>query len=152
MDIKRAICHEAGHATTALHLGFCVQKIALCHGRLNTLTDMDSPAQTPLNQHIVLAGGIAGEKMCLADSEYDQDGAVSDQREISRRGGGNIGLYLQPASDIIRSNRTRFCELQKRLSLRWLKARAEAQWGSDPNSFELLSQEEIQEIWTSHAL
>jgi len=37
--------------------------------------------------------------------------------------------------------------LVERLSVRWVTARAEAQFSGDPNSYELLSGSELEEIW-----
>jgi hypothetical protein len=145
--MKRAICHEAGHAITALYLGFYVQKIAVCKGLLITWVDLDSPQKSLHERCIVLAGGIAAEQFLYKDKEYDREAARDDQRKISERGGGRIETYVQAAIDIIRSNEQPFGELQERLRCRWAVERAEAQWESDPDSFEVLSGQEIKKIW-----
>ena len=143
--MKRAICHEAGHALTASYLGFHVQKIAVCKGLLNTLVDLD-PQKSLHDRCVVLAGGIAAEQFLYKNKDYDQEAARDDQLKISERGGGEIGTYVLAAIDIIRSNESPFGELRERLRRRWVVEWAEAQWESDSDSFEILSQQEISEI------
>ena len=71
----------------------------------------------------------------------------TDQNIIFERGGGPIEDYLPHALSIIYLNEIRFTRLRKQLILGWVKAAAEAAFTADPDSFELLSQQELELIW-----
>jgi hypothetical protein len=146
-DETRALCHEAGHAVVALHLGFYVERIAVSKGMRKTEIDLQDESQTisPLKRYIVLSGGIAGELSMYPKSAPNTAG--SDQREISLRKGGPIKNYLPEALEIVSSNKKRFDGLLRQLIIRWVECRVNASWDNEPDSFELLSQSEIQRIW-----
>lgn len=59
--VKRAICHEAGHAVAALYLGFVVGSIEVCNGSPRSMIDLHSSQRTLSERFVVLTGGIAGE-------------------------------------------------------------------------------------------
>jgi hypothetical protein len=143
-ETNRAICHEVGHAVVALHLGFRVEKIAVCRERPYTHIDLNSPQESSQECFIVLAGGIAGETFIFPHSHYDQVGAQGDQREISVRGGGQIESYLPEALKIVCSNELRFRELKRRLA-----KEVEESVFEFADHFELLSRQEIECIWES---
>ena len=142
---EHAICHEAGHAVVALHLGFHVEKIEMTDGRPNSKIDLDSMQKTLAGRYIVLAGGIAGEKFFYGD--YNKEASRNDQNMISERGGGDIKEYLVEALKIISHREICLREFKQQLRAGWVKGAAEAQWESNPDSFDLLSRDEIQRIW-----
>jgi hypothetical protein len=146
LDTQRAICHEGGHAIIALHFGFSVQQIAIAHRRPYLLTsDLDSPQRTAQERYIFLAGGIASEISCYG--HYDQEGMRLDQKMICERGGGPIENYVPDALKIIRSNEACLTRLRGELTARWVAAAAEAAFESDPDTFELISRQELKNIW-----
>ena len=142
---ERAICHEAGHAVAALHLSVYVEQIKVTDGRPNSKIDLDSMQKTLEERCIVLAGGIAGEKFFYGD--YDKEASQSDQNMISERGGGDIREYLVEALKIMSHREICLREFKQQLRAGWVKGAAEAQWESNPDSFDLLSRDEIQRIW-----
>lgn len=146
VDIKRAISHESGHAIIALHFGFRVEQIAIAHRRPSLLTsDLDSPQRTAQERYIFLAGGIASE--IFTCGHYDHNGMRLDPKMICDRGGGPIENYVPDALKIIRSNEARLTRLRKELTARWVGAAAEAAFDSDPDSFELISRQDLELIW-----
>ena len=143
--MKRAICHEAGHAVVALHLGFRVEKIEVSKGLPRAVCDL-APQRTPEDRCILLAGGIAGE-LCCGHANYDQEACRSDQSGISEIGGSSIEDYLPQAKGILRSREALFCEFRKETTRAWVEGEALSAFGPDPNSFEILSEQKIAEIW-----
>lgn len=144
-EMKRAICHEAGHAVVALHLGFRVERIEVSKGLPTVVCDL-APQRTQEDRCILFAGGIAGELSC-GYASYDQEACRSDQSRISEIGGGSIENYLPQASGLLRSGEAFFCELRKEMTRAWVEAEGASVFGSDPNSFEILSEQEIADIW-----
>ena len=59
----------------------------------------------------------------------------SDQRLIYERGGGVITEYLPAAMDLLRAIETRLNRIKDELALKWISARAEAQFSSYPDSY-----------------
>jgi hypothetical protein len=100
--IQRAIRHEAGHATAALHLGFSVERVSFVNGVPRTELFLDSPEKTPHERFIVLAAGIAAEQFFYGD--YDVTASGADAAMIAERGGCAIETYLPEALQIIRLN------------------------------------------------
>jgi hypothetical protein len=144
-EMKRAICHEAGHAVVALHLGFHVEKIDVSGGFPRVICGLDSPEKSKEERFILLAGGIASETLYYGD--FDQEASRRDQSMICDRGGGAIESYVSQALGILRLNECCLRRLRERLSVAWVKAAAEAVFEPGPDSFEILSQAEIDDIW-----
>jgi hypothetical protein len=144
--MNRAMNHEAGHVVIGLHFGFNIVEIALTNRLPHTsICDLDSEDKTPEHRYIFLAGGIASESLVFGD--YDQGAMGSDQRLIYERGGGVITDYVPAAIEVLRANQGRLNRLNHQLALKWICARAEAQFSSQPDSYELLSRQELDEIW-----
>ena len=145
--MNRAMVHEAGHAIIATQLGFEIIRIAV-NVRMPQLqiANFDSPERTPAERYLVLVGGIASESLVLHG--YDQQAMGADQKLIQERGGAQIDKYLPDGMKILTANQDRLDLLIEKLHLRWITARAEAQFTSDPDSFELLSGKEVEEIWS----
>jgi hypothetical protein len=148
--MDRALVHEAGHAIIALHLGFRVERIEVANGfpRL-ILSNFDDAERTAAERYLVLAGGIASEQ--LGFGNHDQDAMGSDQREIETRGGGPITDYVSDALQVLNANKAMLDSLVKRLSLNSIAARAEAQFSSDPDSYEIMDANQLAEIWSGSA-
>jgi hypothetical protein len=145
-NLNRAMSHEAGHAVIGMHFGFDVAGIAVTNRLPHTsISDLDAPDGTPEQRYIFLAAGIASETLFFGD--YDRQAIGSDQRFINERGGGVITDYVPAALEILRANKGRLKRIKDQLALRWISARAEAQFSSDPDSYELLSRQELDEIW-----
>lgn len=70
-----------------------------------------------------------------------------DQRKIETRGGGPITDYVSDALQILNTNKARLDSLVKRLSLNSIATRAEAQFSSDPDSYEIMDATQLAEIW-----
>ena len=146
MHMKRAMSHEAGHAVIGLYFGFDIEGIVVTNRLPHISTsDFDSPQRAPEQGFISLAAGIASEYLSFGN--YDGEAMGADQRMIYERGGGAITEYLPAAMDILRANETRLHRIKDELALKWISARAEAQFSSDPDSYELLSRQELDEIW-----
>ena len=149
MDIKRAICHEAGHVVAALHLGLRVERIEVHQGIPRSLIVMDRTRE----MKVVLASGVAAERLEFGD--HDDKGSADDQKKISECGGGAIESYLDEACSIIRLNEPCFSRLRERLTLKWTENQAESEAGCNFNAdsssltFELLSRQDIETIWSS---
>ena len=144
--MNRAMSHEAGHAVIGLHFGFEIAGIAVTNRLpLTSISDLDSPERTPEERYIFLAAGIASETLVFGD--YDQGAMGSDQRRIYKRGGGIITEYLPDALEILRKNEGRLNRVRTQLALNWISARAEAQFSDNPDSYELLTKQELDEIW-----
>jgi hypothetical protein len=144
--MSRAMSHEAGHTVIGLHLGFDIAGIAVTNRLPHTsISDLDSAEKTPKQRYIILTGGIAGESLLFGD--YDQEAMGSDQRLMYERGGGVITDYLPDALEILRANEGRLNRIKDELALKWIIARAEAQFSADPDSYELLSRQELDQIW-----
>ena len=143
--MKRAMSHEAGHAVIGLYFGFDIEGVAVTNRLPHTsISDFDSPERAPEQRFIFLAAGIASEYLTFGN--YDGEAMGSDQRLIYERGGGVITEYLPAAMDILRANETRLNRIKDELALKWISARAEAQFSSDPDSYELLSRQELHEF------
>ena len=140
MDIKRAICHEAGHAVSALHFGFRVERVEIYRGMPRTLVDLKANTHESI---IVLASGIAAEHFMFRN--YDPDACGSDQKSISEYGGGAIENLLPDALAVIRAHEQCLNELRKLLTKRWIEGEASSGFAPDPSglNFELLSNTEI---------
>jgi hypothetical protein len=147
-EMKRAICHEAGHTVVAMHLSFRVERIEVSERLPRVICDL--PVQrTQRDRCVFLAGGIAGELSC-GYASYHPLACRRDQSQISEIGGGSIEVYLPEALDILRSEKTFFCELRKKMTHAWLEAEAASTFGSDSDSFEILSGGEIAGIAKRH--
>jgi hypothetical protein len=144
--MNRAMSHEAGHAVIALHFGFDIAGIGVAN-RLpyTSISDLDSPERTPEQRYIFLAAGIASEYLAFGD--YDEGAMGSDQKFIQEWGGGIITDYLPDALDILRANESRLNRIKNQLALKWVSGRAEAQFSETPDSYELLTRQELDEIW-----
>jgi hypothetical protein len=144
--MNRAMIHEAGHAVIALHFGFDIGQIAVTDRLPHiSISDLDVPERSRQERYTFLAGGIASELLTLKN--YDQGAMGADQRMISERGGGPITDYLPVALAILRENEDRFKRIKNELTLRWISARAEAQFSSDPDCYDLLSRPELDDLW-----
>lgn len=144
--MNRAAAHEAGHVVIALHFGFDVLRIAMSDGLAHvSISDFDDPRKTPMERYVVLAGGIAAENLKFGN--YDQQAMGADQKEISFRGGGPINDYLNGAVAILRAQEGTFERIIHELSLRWITARLEAQFTSEPDTYEILSGSELDGLW-----
>jgi hypothetical protein len=142
---KRSICHEAGHIVIAFNMGLTVDSVRLDKRLLAThISNLDAPEMIGDRQHIFLAGGIAGELSVFGD--YDELGAYSDQEKIHNRGGAGILKYSTTARNILHENEACFSLLRQKLSQSWTAAASAAQFEDDPDTFEILSVIEIQEI------
>jgi hypothetical protein len=143
--MKRAICHESGHAVVALYLGFHVVKFEVSEGFPKVICDLDCLQKTQEERCIVLAGGIASETLCYGN--FDRQASGRDQNMITQNRGGTIDSYLPQALSILRSNKSCLRRFRERLTIAWVKAAAESAFDSVTHSFELLSQVEIEDIW-----
>lgn len=142
MVMKRAMIHEAGHAVIGMHFGFDIAGIAVINRLpLTSVSDFDAPDRTPEQRYVFLAAGTASETFSFGD--YDPQAMGSDQRFIYERGGGVITDYLPDALEILRANEGRLNRIQHQLALKWISTRAEAQFNSDPDSYELLSRQDV---------
>jgi hypothetical protein len=147
MDLKRPICHEAGHAVVALFLGFRVDGIEAFEGRLRTMCELDANDRTDRERFIFLAGGIAGEQSGLGN--YDSDGCNDDQQKIFQCGGESIETYLLDAAGIIDSNMECFQELRRKITKRAIEKSSETSITGGKNSFNLITGDEMQRTWTA---
>jgi hypothetical protein len=143
--IRRAICHEAGHAAVALDLGFQVEMVEVHEGRPKCVIRLDSPEKTVEERFTVLTGGIAGEQFEYGN--HDREACQSDQEKILERRGGGIEGYLPNALRIIQANQACFRKLRRELTRRWVEEEGGSAFDPGPNCFELMSREEIERIW-----
>ena len=144
-DTKIRHCvHEAGHVITAWHFGFLITSVRFEKGFTQTICDLDSPEKTDAERFVSLAAGVAAEIGRFND--YDKDGCVRDQAEISKRGGRQIGDYVPLASEIITSNKNRFTSLVLKLKRNWIKGEQESAFDPGWPSLMLLSSSELEEI------
>lgn len=144
--MDRALVHEAGHAIIALHLGFRVERIEIANRFPRVIiANFDGKERTQAERYVVLAGGIANESLSFGN--YDQNALGADQREIQVRRGGPITDYVSDALQILNTNKARLDSLVKRLSLNSIATRAEAQFSSDPDSYEIMDATQLAEIW-----
>ena len=155
-EIQRAICHEAGHATAALHLGFQIEKVSVSKGIPFCHISLDTPDRTQQERFIVLAAGIAAERHLYR--RHNPMACVTDKAMIAARGGRSIETYLPAALRIIEINDRQFRSLVWKLTCRMqeeLGGESFATGGSlgepDPPSFDLLSGDDIQSIWRETA-
>lgn len=143
-DGTRACCHEAGHAVTALSLGFKVKCICVVKGHLITsCEDFDSGERE--DRFIVLAGGLAAEGKFY--DELDTAASARDQKMIFERKGKRIDTYVPKAKKIIETDMVRFKLIRKRLEEKWRANALGSAFDPDP-SFVLMSSSELIEIWT----
>jgi len=145
MDLKRPTCHEAGHVVLALFFNFRVEGVEVFEGKLRTMCQLDAKDRTDKERFIFLAGGIAGEKSELGF--YDTTSCKDDQEKIFERGGESIETYLADAAGIIESNKECFRELRKKITIRVIERSMEMSISGGKNSFKLVSDGEIQQIW-----
>jgi hypothetical protein len=154
LDIKHAICHEAGHTVSALHFGFVVGRIELFHGMPRSMIALDCKPETLLKCCIVLASGVAAEQMAFQGS--DVQAAASDRTQISNYGGGMIDGYLDRARDVLGLYPSCMLQFREQLTRKWIEEQTEREAelnfeaDSDSLSFELLSRGEIEAIWRLH--
>jgi hypothetical protein len=143
----RPICHEAGHIVVALHFGFRVDCIEVFQGRYRTRLALDDTERTDQERCVVLAGGIAGEELDYPN--YDPGACGADQQLISKLNGGSIDNYLPAALDIVRAKEPCFRELRKRITIRVLEEQMVMSIAGSGNSFTLLTDIQIRDIWQS---
>lgn len=149
--MDRAMRHEAGHYVVGRHLGFCIQHIGLKNRLPATLAERNSDlGQSVLEWCTFMAGGIASENIYFG--KYDPLGAASDQRSIHSIKGGSIEEYLPEALRILKINQRRLDSISSRLESASAIARIEAQFASDPDTYEILSNQELDQIWATEAL
>ena len=150
-EIQRAICHEAGHAISALHMGFQVERISVNEGLPFCHIVLDTPDRTQEQRFIVLAAGIAAEQYLY--QRHNPIACVKDEAMIAERGGGPIETYVPAAWRAIEINDRRFrslvwkltCRLQEELGSELLAAGGSLREPDSP-SFDLLSGDDIQSI------
>ena len=142
------ICHEAGHLTTALHLGFGVSSLKVIGGKPTTMCELDAEERTNEERYLFLAGGIAGEKHHLG--RYDKDACADDQAKISALSGGPIESYLPGALDIVVAHKKLFDELKKKIKIKMLERQMVGMVVGASNTFEILSEVEIGQVWHLH--
>jgi hypothetical protein len=70
--------------------------------------------------------------------------------KIYERGGESVETYLPEAARIIESNNQCFRELTKRIMFRAIERSTVMSITGGRNSFKLLTEDEIQEIWTAY--
>jgi hypothetical protein len=155
-EIQRAICHEAGHATAALHLGFPIERVSVNKGIPFCHIALDTPDRTQHERFIVLTGGIAAERYIYL--RHNSTACARDKAMIVERGGRSIETYLAEAQRIIELNDRRLRRLIWKLT-----CQMQAELGSDsfaaggslaePDlpSFNLLSGADIQALWRDTA-
>jgi hypothetical protein len=144
--MDRAVAHEAGHVIVALDLGFYVERIEVANGFARVIiSNFDGTERTSEERYLVLTGGIANEIRLFGN--YDQDAIGADQREIQARGGGPITDYVSRALKILNTQEVTLDLLLKQLSLDWIAARVEAQFSSDPDTFEVMDASRLEQIW-----
>jgi hypothetical protein len=145
--MKRASSHEAGHIIVAFKLGLRVECVRVQNGLPLTdvwADDLDATGRAAEDRYAFLAGGIAGEKVIFGD--YDRKAMQDDQNKITQRGGGRIDDYLQGALSIVEASKSCVDRLRQTMTLNWVSAQAEAQFSSDPDSYEILSGVELMHI------
>lgn len=102
---------------------------------------------------VVFAGGIAAERLVFGD--YDVEASSDDQKKISLCGGDAIESYLTDACNIIHLHESCFSRLREQLAIKWTENQAESEASANFNAdsmsltFELLSRQEIEAIWSS---
>ena len=146
---ERAICHEAGHAIVAMHLGLRVDRIDL----KESVPELrfDRTGGTVRQLATVFAAGVAAEK--VAFGTYARQGAISDRDSIRQVGGGELLDHVPFAMEIIRTRRACLNELRIKLLRRW-EVKEALNLGEDlkPNKINviLFDESEIQAIWDRH--
>jgi hypothetical protein len=155
-EIQRAICHEAGHAVAALHLGFPIEEVSVSKGIPFCHLSLDTPGRTQQEQFIVLTAGIAAERHFYR--RHNPTACVTDKSMILARGGGPIETYLSEAQRIIELHDRQIRRLIWKLTCRMqeeIGGESFAAGGSlaepDPPSFNLLSSDDIQGFWRETA-
>jgi hypothetical protein len=145
--MSRGLIHEAGHAVIGLHFGFDIDGIEMKNRFLSVMiSDLDSPERTQKERYIFLAGGIASESLSFGN--YDVGAVGDDQKKINVRGGGPVKDYLVDALEILRTNEFRLNRIKNELCLKGISAPLEASFTDDPDSYVLLSRQELYRIWT----
>jgi hypothetical protein len=152
-ELQRAICHEAGHATAALHLGFPIESVSVSKGIPICNVSLDTPDRTQHERFIVLTGGIAAERHIYVS--HNPTACVKDKAMIVERGGRSIETYLAEAQRIIELHDRRLRCLIWRLTCRMQEELGAESFGAGISltepalpSFELLSSDDIQGIWS----
>ena len=145
--MKRASCHEAGHIIVAFKLGIPVEAVRVENRLLLTdvwTDDLDSTARPAIDRYAFLAGGIAGEQFIFGD--HDRVAMRDDQAKVTQRNGAAIDTYIPEARAILNANKSLFDRTTLDLTAQWIYARAEAQFSFDPDSYEILSRMEIDQM------
>jgi hypothetical protein len=145
--MDRWICHEAGHVTVGLHLGFVVFGIKMIDGKPATVIGLDNETRSDEERCLFLAGGIAGEKCDFAS--YDQIACANDQDRILLLGGGPIDTYLPMTLQIINLHRTFFDKLKRKIKIKTIERRMEMIVVRTGKTFGILGQVDIEQIWKS---
>ncbi|MGA3035718.1 MAG: hypothetical protein ABSD70_20730 [Terracidiphilus sp.] len=144
--MSRGLIHEAGHAVIGLHFGFDIDGIEMKDRFLSVMiTDLDSPERTQQERYIFLTGGIASESLSFGN--YDVGAVGDDQKKINVRGGGPVEDYVVDALEILRTNKVRLDQIKNELCLKGITAPLEAGYNDDPDSYVLLSRQELYRIW-----
>jgi hypothetical protein len=145
--MERWICHEAGHITVALKLGFRVESVEIFQGKPRTMCELSAADRTDDERYVFLAGGVAGELSVFR--EYDRTARGSDQALITEFGGGSIDAYLPQASEILNSTQNFHGELKKRIKLRILERSLEGMILGSSNTFPILARATIEDLWNA---
>jgi hypothetical protein len=151
-EIQRAICHEAGHATAALHLGFLVDSVSVNRGIPICDVSLDTPDRSQHERFVVLTGGIAAERQIYG--RYNPTACVKDRAMIVERGGQSIDTYLAETQRIIELNDRGLrrliwkltCKMQEELGSDSFAAGGTLAQPDLP-TFVLLSSDDIQSMW-----
>jgi hypothetical protein len=151
-ETQRAICHEAGHATVALHLGFPIERISVSKGFPFCHISLDTPDRKLQERYIVLGAGIAAEQHLY--QWHNPTACARDTAMIAARGGQSIETYLPAALRIIELNDCRFrrfvwkltCRMQEEIGVGSFAAGGSIADPAPP-SFELLSSDGILSVW-----
>jgi hypothetical protein len=144
----RPICHEAGHLIVGLHFDFRIERLEIAGGKPRVVCDLDAVERSSSERYIFLAGGIAGEKFGIGN--YDPVPCRADQQQITERGGESIDTYLTEAVQVIAFYERCFGELRKQIICRAIEKTMQMAITGGENSFELLSDAEIQRTWEAY--
>jgi hypothetical protein len=144
----RASYHESGHCIVALHLGFAVEGIGLERGYARTMCNLDAADRTNNERYILLAGGVAAEKLGL--KTYDVSGCRKDQEQITNRGGALLEDYLPAATSILQSHAQSLCELRKQVFARLVEESLTSAMTGETRTFTLIAKGQIEQIWREH--
>jgi hypothetical protein len=109
--------------------------------------DLDSASRSAIDRYAFLAGGIAAEQFKFGD--YDRAAMRDDQAKVTQRNGGALETYIPEALTIVTTRESCLDRVRRQLNIRWIAARAEAQFYSDSDSYQILSRGELDEILRS---